>query len=135
MITFSKFDVKFFDINIEVSSFLAKKDKKSKIKLEINKFLAKSETLEFQISFSHEITFPKFYKISQKGILYIGCYNQADLENFTHLWRTKELSTTEMFADYFGFDYEVDKLKGQLRRMIRQIRIEQSELAAASENL
>lgn len=53
----------------------------------------------------------------------------------TPVGRTKELSTTEMFADYFGFDYEVEKLKGQLRRMIRQIRIEQSELAAAAENL
>jgi segregation and condensation protein B len=47
--------------------------------------------------------------------------------------RTKELTTTEMFADYFGFDYEPDKLKGQLRRMIRKIRIEQSELVAAAE--
>lgn len=48
--------------------------------------------------------------------------------------RTKELSTTEMFADYFGFDYEVEKLKTQLRRMIRQIRIEQADLASAVEN-
>ncbi|MFX1509712.1 MAG: SMC-Scp complex subunit ScpB [Promethearchaeota archaeon] len=47
--------------------------------------------------------------------------------------RTKELTTTEMFADYFGFDYDTDKLKGQLRRMIKQIRIEQSELASAAE--
>jgi segregation and condensation protein B len=47
--------------------------------------------------------------------------------------RTKELSTSEMFADYFGFDYELDKLKSQLKRMIRQIRIEQAELVKATE--
>lgn len=47
--------------------------------------------------------------------------------------RTKELTTTPMFADYFGFDYEIDKLKNQLRRMIRQIRIEKAEFALASE--
>lgn len=47
--------------------------------------------------------------------------------------RTKELTTTSMFADYFGFDYEIDKLKNQLRRMIRQIRIEKAELVPASE--
>jgi hypothetical protein len=40
-----------------------------------------------------------------------------------------------MFADYFGFDNEVEKLKGQLRQMIRKIRIEQSELEAASKDL
>jgi hypothetical protein len=39
-----------------------------------------------------------------------------------------------MFADYFGFDYETEKLKGQLKRMIRQIRIEQSELAQATKD-
>lgn len=49
--------------------------------------------------------------------------------------RTKELSTSKMFADYFGFDYDVEKLKSQLQKMIRQIRIEQSELVTASENL
>ncbi|MFW9830464.1 MAG: SMC-Scp complex subunit ScpB [Candidatus Thorarchaeota archaeon] len=53
----------------------------------------------------------------------------------TPVGRTKELVTTEMFADYFGFDNEIGKLKVQLRRMIRQIRIEQSELATASEDL
>jgi segregation and condensation protein B len=47
--------------------------------------------------------------------------------------RTKELTTTEMFADYFAFDYEIEKLKHQLRRMIKKIRIEQSELAASAE--
>jgi len=38
--------------------------------------------------------------------------------------RTKELVTTQMFADYFGFDYEIERLKGQLRRMIRKIQQE-----------
>jgi hypothetical protein len=38
-----------------------------------------------------------------------------------------------MFADYFGFDNETEKLKRQLRSMIKKIRIEQSELAAAAE--
>ncbi len=47
--------------------------------------------------------------------------------------RTKELTTTPMFADYFGFDYEIEKLKEQLRRMIRRIRLEQAELAPAAE--
>ncbi|MFX1562791.1 MAG: SMC-Scp complex subunit ScpB [Promethearchaeota archaeon] len=47
--------------------------------------------------------------------------------------RTKELTTTQMFADYFGFDYEVEKLKGQLRRMIQKIRLEQKELASSTE--
>ena len=48
--------------------------------------------------------------------------------------RTKELSTSDMFADYFGFDYETDKLKEQLKRMIRQIRIEQTELVTATKD-
>jgi segregation and condensation protein B len=46
--------------------------------------------------------------------------------------RTKELTTTPMFADYFGFDYEPEKLKGQLRRMITRIKSENTELAPAS---
>jgi segregation and condensation protein B len=53
----------------------------------------------------------------------------------TPVGRTKELKTTELFADYFGFDNEVEKLKVQLRQMIRKIRIEQSELATASKDL
>ncbi len=53
----------------------------------------------------------------------------------TPVGRTKDLATTEMFADYFGFDYDLEKLKSQLKRMIRQIRIEQSELAEASNDL
>jgi len=47
--------------------------------------------------------------------------------------RTRELSTTQMFADYFGFDYEVEKLKDQLRRMIRKIRLEQVEQPSTTE--
>ena len=48
--------------------------------------------------------------------------------------RTKELATTPMFADYFGFDYEPEKLKGQLRRMITRIKTEKTELAPASDS-
>lgn len=48
--------------------------------------------------------------------------------------RTKELTTTSMFADYFGFDYEPEKLKGQLRRMITRIKSEKPELAGASDS-
>ena len=48
--------------------------------------------------------------------------------------RTKELTTTPMFADYFGFDYEPEKLKGQLRRMITRIKTEKTELAPASDS-
>jgi segregation and condensation protein B len=48
--------------------------------------------------------------------------------------RTKELVTTPMFADYFGFDYEPEKLKGQLRRMITRIKSENAELAPASDS-
>ncbi len=74
-------------------------------------------------------------------VVYRGSHSYKHIKNLerhgfiesTPFGRTKELTTTELFADYFGFDYEVDKLKGQLRRMIRQIRIEQSELAAAAE--
>ena len=74
-------------------------------------------------------------------VVYRGSHSYKHIKNLeahgflesTPVGRTKELATTEMFADYFGFDYEIDKLKGQLRRMIRQIRIEQSELAAAAE--
>lgn len=76
-------------------------------------------------------------------VLYRGSHSYKHIKNLeahgfieaTPVGRTKELSTTEMFADYFGFDYDIDKLKGQLKRMVRQIRIEQSELAAASKNL
>ena len=74
-------------------------------------------------------------------VVYRGSHSYKHIKNLethgfiesTQAGRTKELTTTEMFADYFGFDYELDKLKGQLRRMIKQIRIEQSELAAAAE--
>jgi len=48
--------------------------------------------------------------------------------------RTKELTTTPMFADYFGFDYEPEKLKGQLRRMITRIKTEKVELASAPDS-
>jgi segregation and condensation protein B len=48
--------------------------------------------------------------------------------------RTKELTTTPMFADYFGFDYEPEKLKGQLRRMITRIKTEKAEPAPASDS-
>lgn len=48
--------------------------------------------------------------------------------------RTKELTTTSMFADYFGFDYEPEKLKGQLRRMITRIKSENAELTSASDS-
>ncbi len=72
-------------------------------------------------------------------VVYRGSHSYKHIKNLeahgfvesTPAGRTKELVTTEMFADYFGFDYELDKLKRQLRRMIKQIRIEQSELAAA----
>ncbi|MFX0169201.1 MAG: SMC-Scp complex subunit ScpB [Candidatus Hodarchaeota archaeon] len=67
---------------------------------------------------------------SYKHIKTLESHGFVDAKKFG---RTKELTTSEMFADYFGFDYEVDKLKDQLKRMIRQIRIEQSELAKAAE--
>jgi segregation and condensation protein B len=41
--------------------------------------------------------------------------------------RSKELVTSQMFADYFGFDYDLDKLKIQLRRMIRRIQQQEQE--------
>jgi len=74
-------------------------------------------------------------------VVYRGSHSYKHIKNLevhgfiesSPVGRTKELSTTEMFADYFGFDYDIVKLKGQLRRMISQIRIEQSELAAAAE--
>lgn len=68
------------------------------------------------------------------------CYQHIrnlEAHGFLHavpMGRTKELTTTEMFADYFGFDYDVDKLKNQLRKMVRRIRIEQAELTSAVEN-
>ena len=75
-------------------------------------------------------------------VLYRGSHSYKHIKNLEahgfieakKVGRTKELSTSEMFADYFGFDYETDKLKEQLKRMIRQIRIEQSELAKATED-
>jgi segregation and condensation protein B len=74
-------------------------------------------------------------------VVYRGSHSYKHIKNLeshgfiesTPVGRTKELATSEMFADYFGFAYEIKKLKGQLRRMIKQIRIEQSELAAAVE--
>lgn len=76
-------------------------------------------------------------------VIYRGSHSYKHIKNLeahgfidtTPVGRTKELSTTEMFADYFGFDNEIEKLKGQLRQMIRKIRIEQSELAEASKDL
>lgn len=41
--------------------------------------------------------------------------------------RSKELTTSQMFADYFGFDYDLEKLKIQLRRMIRRIQQQEKE--------
>jgi segregation and condensation protein B len=75
-------------------------------------------------------------------VVYRGSHSYKHIKNLEahgfieskQVGRTKELATTEMFADYFGFDYDIDKLKGQLQRMIKQIRIEQSELAAAAEH-
>ena len=76
-------------------------------------------------------------------VLYRGSHSYKHIKNLEahgfieakKVGRTKELSTSEMFADYFGFDYETEKLKGQLKRMIRQIRIEQTELAKATEDI
>lgn len=34
--------------------------------------------------------------------------------------RTKLLRTTKMFADYFGFDYDIRKMKIQLRHMLKK---------------
>ena len=75
-------------------------------------------------------------------VLYRGSHSYKHIKNLEahgfietkKAGRTKELSTSDMFADYFGFDYETGKLKEQLKRMIRQIRIEQSELAKATED-
>jgi len=75
-------------------------------------------------------------------VLYRGSHSYKHIKNLEahgfietkKVGRTKELSTSEMFADYFGFDYETDRLKDQLKRMIRQIRIEQTELVIASED-
>lgn len=39
--------------------------------------------------------------------------------------RTRILSTTKMFADYFGFDYDQRRLKLQLRWLMRKIRSEE----------
>jgi hypothetical protein len=39
-----------------------------------------------------------------------------------------------LFRSYFGFDYEPEKLKGQLRRMITRIKTEKTELAPASDS-
>lgn len=74
-------------------------------------------------------------------VIYRGSHSYKHIKNLeahgfieaTPSGRTKELATTEMFADYFGFDYEIDKLKGQLKKIIKKIRIEQSELAATAE--
>ena len=41
--------------------------------------------------------------------------------------RSKELVTSPMFADYFGFDYDIEKLKIQLRRMVRRIQLEKDQ--------
>ncbi|MFX0096764.1 MAG: SMC-Scp complex subunit ScpB [Candidatus Hodarchaeota archaeon] len=39
--------------------------------------------------------------------------------------RTRILSTTKMFADYFGFDYDLRRLKLQLRWLMRKIKSEE----------
>jgi segregation and condensation protein B len=51
---------------------------------------------------------------------------------FERAGRTKILQTTEMFADYFGFDHEPRKLKQQLRWRIRKESI-QTNLESHSE--
>ncbi len=39
--------------------------------------------------------------------------------------RTRILSTTKMFADYFGFDYDLRRLKLQLRWLMRKMKSEE----------
>ena len=55
---------------------------------------------------------------------HIKTLEELGLIRATPRGRTKEIITTQMFADYFGFDYEIERLKTQLRRMIRRIQQE-----------
>ncbi|MFX1263455.1 MAG: SMC-Scp complex subunit ScpB, partial [Promethearchaeota archaeon] len=47
--------------------------------------------------------------------------------------RSKSLKTTPLFADYFGLDHDMIKLKAQLRHQMKKILQDQQEIEARAD--